>query len=65
MNEYICPHCKNVIRDEDAVLCHFCGESLQRSGEGILGRLKYAKMKILWIVISIFILLCFVLFFLR
>ena len=30
MAEYICPHCKNPINDDDALLCLYCGNSLQR-----------------------------------
>lgn len=40
MAERICPHCKNPIYDDDALLCHFCGESLQYQG-GVMGKLKY------------------------
>ena len=28
MEEYTCPNCKNPIYDEDALLCHFCGEEM-------------------------------------
>ncbi len=28
----ICPHCKNPINDEEALLCLYCGESLNRRG---------------------------------
>jgi len=45
MAEYICPHCHNPIYDDEALLCHFCGESLGRPGHGFLGRLKYAPAK--------------------
>ncbi|HPB68325.1 MAG TPA: hypothetical protein PLT76_03470 [Candidatus Omnitrophota bacterium] len=41
MAEYICPHCKKPIYDNDALLCHFCGESLHRAGDGIFGKMKY------------------------
>jgi hypothetical protein len=30
MAEYICPRCKKPIYDDDALLCLYCGESLQR-----------------------------------
>ena len=42
MSEHICPHCHNPIYDDDALLCHFCGESLMRPGSGLLGRMKYS-----------------------
>ncbi len=40
MPEYICPHCKKPIYDDDALLCLYCGESLER-GVGFLGKMKY------------------------
>ncbi len=46
MSERICPHCKNPITDEDALLCHFCGESLGRRSSGVMGKLSLLK----WIV---------------
>lgn len=30
MAEYICPHCKQPVYDDDALLCLYCGESLRR-----------------------------------
>jgi len=30
MAEHICPHCKQPVYDDDALLCLFCGESLGR-----------------------------------
>jgi hypothetical protein len=52
MAEYICPHCKKPIYDEDALLCLYCGESLQRP--------KYfLKPKTLFIFIVIIVLLSF------
>ncbi len=32
-----CPHCHRPIYDEEALLCHFCGESLRRTSRGTLG----------------------------
>ncbi|MFA6384829.1 MAG: zinc ribbon domain-containing protein [Candidatus Omnitrophota bacterium] len=52
MAEYICPHCKKPVYDEDALLCLYCGESLQRP--------KYfLKPKIVFIVAVIIVLLSF------
>ena len=48
MQGYRCPHCGNPIFDEEALLCHFCGESLQRAGKGFLGKIRYADHRILW-----------------
>ncbi|MFH0753297.1 MAG: hypothetical protein V2A70_01880 [Candidatus Omnitrophota bacterium] len=41
MREIICPHCHNPVYDEDALLCHFCGESLERVAQGgVLGKMR-------------------------
>jgi predicted nucleic acid-binding Zn ribbon protein len=42
MSEYICPHCKNPISDDEALLCLYCGESL--------GRRKGSKLIIIVVV---------------
>ena len=47
MPEYICPHCGNPIGDDEALLCLYCGESLERP-VGFLGKLKYPTPKILF-----------------
>jgi len=65
MSEYICPQCKNPIYDEDALLCHFCGESLKRSGSGVMGKMKYPKPRTIFIVIVVIMILSFALLFLR
>ena len=52
MAEYICPHCKKPIYDEDALLCLYCGESLRRP--------KYfLKPKTVFIFVVIIVLLSF------
>ena len=38
MEGHICPHCGNPVFDEDALLCHFCGESLQRAAAPLGGQ---------------------------
>lgn len=60
MSEYICPHCRNPIYDDDALLCHFCGESLNRAGQGFLGRVRYANQRVVWFFIVFFVLLAFI-----
>lgn len=60
MSEYICPNCKNPIYDEDALFCHFCGESLERAGDGFIGKIRYSNRKVLWFFISFLVLLGFV-----
>jgi hypothetical protein len=42
MSEYLCPHCKNPIYDDEVLRCHFCGESLNRASDGIFGKMKYS-----------------------
>lgn len=65
MGEYICPHCKNPVCDVDALLCHFCGESLQRSGKGLLSKIKYQRPKKIVVVVICLVLLSFILLMLR
>lgn len=65
MEGHICPHCKNPVFDEEALLCHFCGESLQRAGQGFLGRIRYANRRVVWYFLTFLVLCGFVLLFLR
>ncbi len=58
MGEYICPHCKKPVNDDEALLCLYCGESLGR-GKGFMGNLKYARPRIMTIVGVLLILLSF------
>ncbi len=60
MVEYICPHCKNPIYDQNALLCHFCGESLERAGNGLLGKIRYSNQRVLWFFAVFFVLLSFI-----
>jgi len=60
MTEYICPHCKNPIYDEDALLCLYCGESLERN-VGFLSGLKYTTPRIIATAIILLMLVSFVL----
>jgi predicted nucleic acid-binding Zn ribbon protein len=50
--EYICPHCKKPIYDDDALLCLYCGESLNRPRFQLLP-------KIMFTIIVIIVLVCF------
>ena len=59
MAEYTCPHCKKPIYDDDALLCLYCGQSLSR-GAGLLGNLKYPKLKIIIIALVFLVLLTFI-----
>ncbi len=61
MEGYYCPNCKNLIFDEEALMCHFCGESLHRAGKGFLGRIKYANQKVIWYFLIFFVLFGFIL----
>ncbi len=60
MGEYICPHCKRPIYDDDALLCHFCGESLERAGKGFLGRVRYSNNRAVWFFVLFLVLISFV-----
>ncbi len=46
---YICPHCEKPIDDEEALLCLYCGENLER-GVGTLGKMRYS---IHWTVVAL------------
>lgn len=59
MDEYICPRCQKPINDDEALLCHFCGESLQRSGTGLLGKLRGVSAKWILVLISAIVILSF------
>ncbi len=59
MSEYICPHCKNPIHEDDALLCLFCGESLNRN-IGFMGKLRYPKHRIILIVVILVVLASFI-----
>lgn len=65
MSEYICPHCRNPIYDEDALSCHFCGEGLNRSGSGFLGKLRYQNPRIVWYMLAGLVALSVFLLFVR
>ncbi|MFH1190871.1 MAG: hypothetical protein V1670_01570 [Candidatus Omnitrophota bacterium] len=58
MPEYICPHCKQTINDEEALLCLYCGLSLNRP-VGFMGKLKYPKPKIIMAIIVALVLVSF------
>ncbi|MBN1913723.1 MAG: hypothetical protein JW788_04915 [Candidatus Omnitrophica bacterium] len=64
MGEYICPHCKNPIYDEEALLCLYCGESLRRK-TGVMGKLKYPRPKIIAAVVVFLVLISFIILILR
>ena len=53
MEEYVCPHCGNVIEDEEALMCLYCGEDLQR-GVGNLGKIRYSSH---WMLVTAVVLL--------
>jgi len=55
MSEYICPHCKNPIHDDEALLCLYCGESLNRPGKRIPGS------RLIFILIALVLLASFIL----
>jgi predicted amidophosphoribosyltransferase len=64
MAEYICPHCKKPIYDDEALLCLYCGESLNRS-VGVMGRMRYPKPRVILAAIVLVVVLGFVLLMMR
>ncbi len=60
MAEYICPHCKRPVYDDEALLCLYCGESLKRR-VGFMGKIRYPQSKMVLIILVGLILLSFVL----
>jgi len=64
MPEYICPHCKQPVYDDEALLCLYCGESLNRPA-GFMGKLKYFKPKIIIIIIVAMLVISFMILMLR
>ena len=64
MSEYICPHCGNPIDDDEALLCLYCGENLER-GVGVIGKMKYSVNWGIIVFIIIFVVISFLLLMLR
>lgn len=64
MAEYICPHCKKPVYDDEALLCVYCGESLKRN-IGFMGKIKYPKPKIIITIAILIILASFIILIIR
>ncbi|MDP2768008.1 MAG: hypothetical protein Q8O41_11290 [Candidatus Methanoperedens sp.] len=64
MSEYICPHCQQPIYDDEALLCLYCGQGLNRS-VGFMGKLKYPKPKIIIVIIVALVLVSFMVLMIR
>lgn len=60
MSGQACPHCGMIIYDEEALLCHFCGESLGRPSKGLIGQMRYSY-RTPWILIVFFLVVMFIL----
>jgi len=60
MKEIICPNCKKPLYDGEELFCHFCGESLRKTGHGFFGRLRYGRLQPVLIAIILIILLMFI-----
>ncbi len=63
MAEQICPHCKQSTYDDEALLCHFCGESLGRTSRGALGKMTGASAKWLFAAVAVILIISFLLLF--
>jgi len=59
MSEYICPYCQQPIYDDEALLCLYCGQSLNRA-VGFMGKLRYPKFKIIILGIVTMLLVSFI-----
>ncbi|HOW43358.1 MAG TPA: zinc-ribbon domain-containing protein [Candidatus Omnitrophota bacterium] len=53
MAERICPHCRKPIYDDDALLCLYCGESLQHDR-------FFIKPKIIFLLIAVILIVSFI-----
>ena len=62
MIEYPCPHCKQLIYDEEALLCHFCGESLRRSSQGVMGKMTGGWGKWVFALIVLLVIVSLIIF---
>lgn len=60
MTEYICPHCRKPIYDDEALLCLYCGESLNRD-IGFMGKIKYTKPRIIVMAVVLAVVASFIL----
>jgi hypothetical protein len=64
MAQYICPHCRNPIDDDEALLCLYCGEGLDRK-IGFLGKIRYPGPKFLVGIFVLLVILSFLLLMVR
>ena len=64
MSEYICPYCKKPIYDDEALLCLYCGQSLNRP-IGFMGKLKYPEPKIIIVIVVAVVLVSFMILMIR
>jgi len=64
MGEYSCPQCHKPIYDDDALLCHFCGGSLNRASKDVIGKMRYGNMAA-WVLVVVIVLFGFVMLVIR
>ncbi len=64
MGEYICPHCGKPVYDDEALLCLYCGENLER-GVGTLGKMKYSTHWMIVLAVVVVVLVAFILLMLK
>jgi len=61
MAESVCPHCGKEIYDDEALLCLYCGRSLERS-VGFIGGMKYLRPGIFAVLIAVIVIAVFIVF---
>ncbi len=64
MDEYICPHCGKPLSDDEALLCLYCGENLER-GVGVLGKMKYSTHWMIVAAVVIVVIVAFIVLIIR
>ncbi|MGE5279872.1 MAG: hypothetical protein ACM3L6_03905 [Deltaproteobacteria bacterium] len=55
-----CPECKRPIKDDDALLCLYCGASLRRP-VGLLGGMRYRPATLVLATAILLVILAFIL----
>lgn len=61
VSERVCPHCRNPIYDDEALLCHFCGNSVGAGSSGAMGFMRAGAMRVVLIVLACLLALAMIL----